>query len=100
VTRDPETTARLELNALEKMIGALCRHTEQLVADAQSRGSLNAREAALQLEAFAERRTQAEQLLAADSHEPAETRIARLERLAQALDSSRAYFRAGEPEAA
>lgn len=91
---DSETTARLEARALERMIGALCRHIERLTAEARSRGRLRCREADLQLEVYGERRTQALELLKAAAREPHETRISRLERVVEALDCSRTYFRA------
>lgn len=98
--RDPDATRRMELRALEKMIRALCRHTEQLSREAEARGRLESREAELQLEAFAERRADAAQLLEAGASEPHPIRIARLEKLVEALECSRAYFRgaaAGKP---
>lgn len=95
--RDPETTARLELRALEQMLRAICRHTEQLTREAESKGELGSREAALQLEAFAERRAQAMEVLGDATGEPYEVRIARLEKLVDALDSSRTYFRSDDP---
>ena len=92
--RDPQRTARLEQRALEKMLNALCKHTVQLILEARSRGSdLESREADFQLQAFAERRAQAMELLKDGSREPPEIRIARLERLIDAVDRSRAYFR-------
>lgn len=94
---DPETTARLELRALEKKLRAICSHTEQLTREAESRGELGSREAALQLEAFAERRAQALEALGDAPAEPYEVRIARLEKLVEALDSSRTYFRTDDP---
>jgi succinate dehydrogenase flavin-adding protein (antitoxin of CptAB toxin-antitoxin module) len=96
--QDTETTARLELRALERMLGVLCEHIERLTHDARSRGELASREADLQLQAFAERRTQAVQLLHTDASEPQEQRIARLERVVEALDCSLAYFRPGGPD--
>lgn len=88
-----ETADRLELRALERMAATLCRHVEQLADEARARGRLETREAALQLEAFAERRAQAERLLRGDSGEPLRTRIARLEKTIEALDCSRTYFK-------
>jgi len=93
--QDPETTARLELRALERMLGVLCEHIERLTHDARSRDKLASRETDLQLQAFAERRMQAVQLLQTDASEPQEQRIARLERVVEALDCSLAYFRPG-----
>lgn len=95
--QDSETTARLEARALEKMIVALCGDIEHLANDAGARGELDSREAQLQLEAFAERRAEALQRLKDPREEPREIRIARLERLVEALGCSRAYFRAAVP---
>lgn len=92
--RDPDATRRMELRALEKMVRALCRHTEQLCREAEARGELDSREAELQLEAFAERRAEAaQQLLEAGNGESHPIRIARLEKLVEALECSRSYFR-------
>jgi hypothetical protein len=87
-----ESPARLELRSLERMIDALCEHIERLTLDARSRGELATREHNLQLEAFAERRTQALQILKTVTCESHETCISRLERLMEALECSRAYF--------
>ncbi len=88
---DFETTARLELRALERMARALCEHTEQLTSEARTRGALGSREASLQLLVFDERRTQAMQLLDAPVR-CQETQIARLERIVEALSCSREFF--------
>jgi len=90
---DTQTTAHLELRALERMIGALCAHIEHLTSSARSRGELGSREADFQLQVFAERRAQAQQTLQRSAREPDEIRIARLEKAVEALDCSRAYFR-------
>jgi hypothetical protein len=92
--QDPETTARLELRALERMVDALCCDIEQWVEDTRRRSAC--RETEFQLQAFVERRARALQFLRAPSGEPCETRIAQLERLVEALGCSRAYFRATE----
>jgi hypothetical protein len=92
---DTEATARLELQALEKMIGALCQDTERLAREARSRGELGSREAEFQLEAFEERRTQAARVLNDAVREPHDIRVSRLEKIVEALDCSRSYFRAG-----
>jgi hypothetical protein len=84
----------LELRALEKMIDALCRHIEVLTSEERARGGLRSREAEFQLQAFAERRALALQTLQAHSSERREIRIERLERLIEALNCSRDYFRA------
>jgi hypothetical protein len=90
---DPEATAELELHALERMIAVLCEDTERLTREAGTRGELASREASRQLQAFAERRTEALKLLKDPAREPSQLRIARLERLVNALDCSRSYFR-------
>jgi hypothetical protein len=90
---DPATTARLEIRALEKMVRALCRHTDLLSRAAEERGALDSREAEFQLEAFYERRAEAAQLLEPGAREPDALRIARLEKLVEALECSRTYFR-------
>jgi hypothetical protein len=92
--RDPDATRRMELRALERMVRALCRHTELLSRQAEARGELDTREAELQLEVFAERRAEAAQLLEQKVSEPHPIRISRLEKLAEALEASRTYFRA------
>lgn len=89
---DREATARLEQQALEKLARVLCDHTQQLASDARSRGALGSREASLQAQVFAERREQALQLLDATAPRIDETRMARLEKLIQALQFSRSYF--------
>lgn len=94
--QNPETTARLELRALEKMIGVLCEHTEKLSDDVRARGKGASRETDFQLQAFDERRMQALEVLSLQTREPCETRIARLEKLVEALDCSRTYFRPHE----
>lgn len=94
---DPDTTAHLELLALERMIRALCVHVERLACAARERGELDTREAGFQLQAFAERHEQALRLLgAADDGEAHEIRVARLEKAVQALDCSRVFF-CGKP---
>lgn len=90
--QDPDVTARLELHALERMVRALCEHTEQLLAEARARGALESREADLQMLAFGERRTEAMRLLDSTASGWTESRIARLEQLVKALDCSRAFF--------
>lgn len=95
---NPDTTAQLELRALERLIGALCEHTELLCRDARAYRGSKSREIELQLQVFDERRSQALEALETDRGEPCETRIARLQKLAEALDCSRAYFRPDTPE--
>jgi len=93
---DPETVARLELRALERMVSALCEHTEQLSHDVRTHSERESRETDFQLQAFEERRTQALRVLKVHTREPDETRIARLEKLVEALNCSRSYFRPNE----
>lgn len=97
---DVETTERLELRALERMIVALCEHIERVTCDARSRGALRSREADFQLQVFAERRAQAKETLETAAKEPYPTRVGRLERMVEALDCSRDYFRTFELETA
>jgi hypothetical protein len=85
--------ARLEMQALEKMARALCEHSRQLLAAARARGALRSREAILQVEVFAERSAQAGELLGVVDEPVKESRIARLEKLVNALQCSREYFR-------
>lgn len=87
-----ETTAMLELRALEKMAAAQCRHIELLQRQAGEAGKLATREADLQRSAFEERRREALELMRSPAAEPVESRIARLERLVEALEVSRTYF--------
>lgn len=93
LTSHPDDTRRLELRALKKMTVALCEHTEQLAAAACARGAVEAREARLQLQVFSERRNEAADLLARVSNEPDAIRIARFEKLVEALECSRVYFK-------
>ena len=93
LTSDPDDTRRLELRALKKMVVALCEHTEQLADVACARGAIEAREARWQLQVFGARRDEAADLLARTSSEPDAIRIARFEKLVEALECSRAYFR-------
>ena len=76
-----------------KMAAALCSHTELLWREAGKAGEPISREAALHRQAFEERRREAMRLTKAPGDEPSETRIARLERLIEALEVSRDYFR-------
>jgi hypothetical protein len=93
VNQDPESTARLEQRALEKMASALCEHAQGLLARARSRGVLKSREADFQVQVFAERQQQVGKLLQAPASSPDESRMARLEQLVSALECSRGYFR-------
>ncbi|MEP7312698.1 MAG: hypothetical protein ABI859_08945 [Pseudomonadota bacterium] len=91
--RDPLVLAHLEARALEAMARALCEHSRQLLAAARARGALSSREANFQVEVFAERCTQAGELLQGVDSPVQESRIARLENLVNALECSRGYFR-------
>jgi hypothetical protein len=91
--KDPMVLASLEARALERMARALCEHSRQLLAAARTRGALSSREANLQVEVFAERCTQAGELLGVADAPVQESRIARLEKLVNALECSRGYFR-------
>jgi hypothetical protein len=91
--KDPLIVASLEARALERMARALCEHSKQLLAAARTRGALGSREANLQVEVFAERCTQAGELLEVPDAPVQESRIARLEKLVNALECSRGYFR-------
>lgn len=90
--QDSDSTPGLELRALKRMIGARCEQIERWAREALSRGELDSRESNFQLQVFTERRGQALDQIENDSGEPLETRAARLERLLEALECSRAYF--------
>lgn len=90
---DDDHSARLEFEALVKMVSALCRDIDQLARDADARGALATREADMQSQAFAERREQARALLQTESTEPYEIQITRLEKMVDALSTSREFFR-------
>ncbi|MET0291363.1 MAG: hypothetical protein ABW136_03295 [Steroidobacteraceae bacterium] len=92
--KDPLVVARLEARALERMARALCEHSRQLLAAARDRGVLGSREANFQVEVFSERCAQAGELLQVADAPVQESRIARLEKLVNALECSRGYFRA------
>lgn len=92
VFEDPEATTRLELRALERMAEVLCEYVEQLANQIRQRGQSRSRETDLQLAVFVERRAAAERALASRLPEPAEIRIARLQKVVDALDCSRAFF--------
>ena len=89
IVEDPDATTRLELRALERMAEVLCEYVEQMSRAVQSR---NSRETDLQMAVFAERREAARRVLEQRTQEPAEMRIARLQKLVEALDCSRAFF--------
>ena len=89
---EDDSTARLERRALEKMAATLCEDVDRLVEAAREQGVLESREGMLQAEAFRERRAQAMTLLETPRPEPHEVRISRLEKMIEALTSSRQYF--------
>lgn len=86
------TATDSEIHALEKMLEARCKQIESMVRAAGLKGSDMSREQDLQIQAFTERRAQALRQLAAGLEEPDNARVARLERLLEALDCSRAFF--------
>ena len=90
--QESEATAELEMRALERMIAARSRQIQRCADAARSRGGLESREDDFQLQVFVERRTRAMLQLEAESSEPREIRIARLESLARALECSWEYF--------
>lgn len=92
-TQRDEPTAELELRALEKMAAALCRHCELLWREAATGGEPPTREAQLHWLAFEERRKEAMRLKRTPSAETSVSLIARLERLVEALEVSREYFK-------
>lgn len=88
---DTDTTQRLEQRALERMLTAMCRQID--MACRKTAGADTAsREAALQHAAYLERRQQALSTAQSAASEPHHIRVARLERLVNALQCSRAYF--------
>ena len=89
----PQTSDHLEVRALEKMAAALCRHVELLWREARAAGNSATREAELHWQAFEERRDEAMRVARAGGGEPSPTRIAKLERLVEALEVSRDYFK-------
>jgi|SRR5690554_3021802 hypothetical protein len=91
---EPAAISELELRALEKMAAALCRHCELLwrKAAAAERGPPS-REAELHWAAFEERRKEAMRLRRTPTGEPSVLMVARLERLIEALEVSRDYFK-------
>lgn len=91
--RESATATHLELRALEKMAAALCRHAELLWREASEAGRPITREAALHRQAFEERRREAMRLTKSGSEQSSPLRIAKLERLIEALEVSRDYFK-------
>jgi hypothetical protein len=92
---DPATEARAEaeLLAMEKLARLLLLNTGQILRAVESAVALQSREGRLQREVFEERRLQVMQLLDSPRRGTAEARIARLARLVEGLQFSRAYFR-------
>lgn len=90
---DMQLLARLEARALERMARALCEHSRQLLAAARERGALGTRESKLQMEVFDERCAQVGELLKVVDAPVQESRTAKLERLVNALECSRGYFK-------
>ena len=74
------------------MAAALCRHIELLHREARDAGEPATREEELQRRAFEERRRDAIALTRSPASEPVAGRIARFERLVEALEVSREYF--------
>ena len=95
--QDRDDSEQLRLHALEKKLRALCDHVVRLVDDARGHESLAAREASLQLEAFAERRSKALEYLNVEHREPCCIQLGNLEKLLEALECSRKFFAAKAP---
>ena len=98
--RRRDTADDSEIDALEKMLRARCRQIESMAESAGVEEPDRSREKDLQIQAFTERRAQAMQQLASGSEEPRNTRVARLERLLEALDCSREFFHSACDESA
>jgi len=94
VTRhqDSEITEQAQLEALERMLGALCEYLTDLVDGKLVREDLESREARFQQEAFEERRNRALEFLKDQQGEPLQVRIGNLQRLVDALECSWVYF--------
>ena len=93
-----DATDDSEIHALEKMLDARCRQIESMIRSRSVTGGNMSREEDLQLQAFTERRAQARQQLASGKQESRNVRVARLERLLEALDCSREFFESDCPE--
>ena len=89
-----DTTEQRELEALARLIGALCEQVGRLIDGARSDDRLGAREARFQIAVFEERRQRALGVLDTPSREPCSIRIGNLEKMVEALECSRAYFSA------
>ena len=98
--KDPRTADQPSLHDLEREASALCERVGRLTSDPQFCTDTASRESLLQLQAAAERRSQALKVLESCSPEPEETRLCRLEQLIKALECSLDYFRPGEAKLA
>ncbi len=98
--KDPQTLGQPTLRDLEREASALCARVERLTSDPRFCTDTASRESLLQLQAAAERRIQALQVLESSNREPEETRLCRLEQLIKALECSIDYFLPGEAELA
>lgn len=94
----PDTAIDSEIHALERMLEARCKQIESMARSARVKGPEMSREQDFQMQAFAERRAQALQQVAAGIAEPRNARVARLERLLEALECSRDFFRSAGSE--
>lgn len=90
--RDTDTTHRLEQRALERMLTVMCTQIDQACRCITEAGAAASREATLQHAAYLERRQQALSVAKSAGNEPHHVRVARLERMVNALQCSRAYF--------
>ena len=88
-TDDPEQS---RLEALERMLEALCDEATRLADEFRSPTHARSRETELQLMALDERRDRALECLRERDREPRPFRIGRLEKLVEALDCSWTYF--------
>ena len=88
-TDDPEQS---RLEALERMLAALCDEATRLADDCRTPTQPLSRETELQLMALDERRNQALECLRERNREPRQFRIGRIEKLVEALDCSWTYF--------
>jgi hypothetical protein len=89
--RDADMTQRLEQRALERMLTVMCTQIDQACRCMNEIGT-SSREAALQHAAYLERREQALCVAKSSSNEPHHIRVAKLERMVNALQCSREYF--------
>jgi hypothetical protein len=89
-----DTTELRELDASAQRLRTLCEQVSRLIDGARSDDRLAAREARFQIAAFEERRQRALSLLDTRSREPYSIRLGNLEKIAEAVECSRAYFSA------